>query len=173
MNTNLIAIIKKYGLKYGDFTLASGARSTFYLDVKAVSLNYQGLWEILKGITQVILDNNYKFDAIGGPTIGADPIVGGFLMYAGADRGFLVRSTEKGHGLAGRLVGEIKPGESVLLVEDVVTSGGSLLDAVNFMTGYGCPVVAAIAVLDRGKDTAAKFNCPFHSLATLNELGLE
>jgi orotate phosphoribosyltransferase len=169
----LIKAIKEYGLKSGEFTLASGAKSKFYLDVKAVSLHHQGLWEILKGITQVIADNDYKFDAVGGPTIGADPIVGGFLMYAGSNRGFLLRSSEKSHGLASRLVGKIEPGEKVLLVEDVVTSGGSLLDAVTFMTDYGCTVVAAIAVVDRGKDTASKFPCPFHALATLKDLGLE
>jgi orotate phosphoribosyltransferase len=167
----LVEAVKTIGLKYGDFTLASGAKSSFYLDVKAVSLNYVGLNQIVRAINKIAA--SYRFDAIGGPTIGADPIVGGYLMHVMYGKGFLIRSAQKDHGLASRLVGQVEPGESVLLIEDVVTSGGSLLDAVNYMTEYGCKVVAAIAVVDRGKDTASKFPCPFHALLTLKDLGLE
>src|SRR4051812_33834956 len=99
MNTDLIKAIKEYGLKFGDFTLASGAKSSFYLDVKAVSLHQHGLWKILTGIGNVILSNHYQFEAIGGPTIGADPIVGGFIIFGGSHHGFLIRSSEKTHGL--------------------------------------------------------------------------
>src|SRR4051812_43305356 len=109
MNTNLVKAIKELGLKFGDFTLASGAKSKFYLDVKAVSLHYTGLKEIVKAIGAIAV--NYKFEAIGGPTIGADPIVGAFLIFYENYKGFLVRSSEKSHGLSNRLVGTLKPGE--------------------------------------------------------------
>jgi orotate phosphoribosyltransferase len=114
-------------------------------------------------------------EAIGGPCVGADPIVGGFLYQIGPSnvRGFLVRKEEKGHGVDGLIIGSVKPGDRCLIVEDVTTSGGSLLRACEIVQKFGCEVAEVISVVDRNAGARELFDrhgIKFSSLLNIDEL---
>jgi orotate phosphoribosyltransferase len=119
--------------------------------------------------------------AVGGLTLGADPIVGATLAVAGSKgrndlRGFLVRKEAKGHG-TGRLVeGPLQPGDRVVIVDDVATTGGSSLQAVAAVEAMGCQVVCVVVVLDRLEGAGAAFEArqlDFRALVTIRDLGIE
>jgi orotate phosphoribosyltransferase len=170
----LIQRIKDQCLEFGSFTLKSGKKSKFYLDLRRLTLS--------TGVSDVICELEWRlqdldFDAIGGPALGAVPIVGAFLHNSLFDRpvlrGFAVRSEEKDHGKAGLIIGSVQPGDSVVAVEDVTTTGGSLLGAVDAIQEFGCTVIAAYTVLDRLEGAEQAFadrKIPFHSLATVKDI---
>ena len=173
----LIELFQEHALKFGDFTLASGRKSNYYLDKMQISLESRGLRLLCEGIFDLLDDE--EFDAIGGMTIGADPIVGGVLTVA-AERnrplvGFLIRKEAKGYGTNRFVEGPVKPGNRVVIVEDVVTTGGSALLAVDRIEEFGCEVCRVVGVVDRLEGGAAGFaarNVRFDSLLTIEDLGL-
>ena len=179
--TRLIDLIKAHALEVkpdGEFfTLKSGAKSSYYLDLRNLHLTPGGLQVVVAHIWRE-LDSVVEHDAIGGPCIGADPIIGA-LIYSATPllpvRGFLVRKATKEHGLAGRIVGPLKPGDHCVLIEDVVTSGGSSLDAIDAIEDFGAKVVQVISVVDRlagGIEKFAKRGIPYKSLLDIIDLGL-
>lgn len=184
--TRLIDLIKEHALEVkpdGEFfTLKSGAKSNYYLDLRKLHLTPGGLQEVVLNLRNELKDTEY--DTIGGPCIGADPIIGAFLfdsVMGSSDnppplmRGFLVRKATKEHGLAGRVVGSIIPGDHCVLIEDVVTSGGSSLDAIDAVEDFGAKVVQVISVVDRlagGIEKFAKRGIPYKSLLDIIDLGL-
>ena len=134
---DLIDLVRDRALKFGDFTLASGRRAKYYLDGKQVTLDAKGLRLLSQGLLELLAD--VEFDAVGGMSIGADPIVAGVLTVA-ADRGrdlqgFLVRKEPKGHGTQRYIEGPVQPGARVAIVEDVVTTGGSSIQACERVEG--------------------------------------
>lgn len=168
----LIKAIKTTALEFGDFTTSSGMKTNFYLDVKKLTLSGQ-LTTIIWELHSVLGET--EFNAIGGPTVGADPIVGGFLAVFGNDslHGFLVRPAEKDHGKVQRIIGSIQKGDQCIVVDDVTTTGESLLDACDEVIKYGGTVVMAIAVVDRLQGAEAKFaarNIPFKSFVTIADV---
>ncbi len=176
----LVALLKRDALREGDFVLASGRQSHYYVDARTVTLAAEGARQIGLGVLQLLADFP-AVHAVGGMTLGADPIVGATLaMAAGQDRsglrGFLVRKEAKGHG-TGRLVeGPLEPGSLVVIVEDVATTGGSALKAVDAVEAMGCTVALVITVLDRLEGAAAAFQergLPFAALTTIRDLGVE
>ena len=128
-----------------------------------------------------LLASEFKVDAVGGLTMGADPIVGATLALAGLAgmghlRGFLVRKEAKGHGTGKLVEGPLEPGATVAIVDDVATTGGSSLQAVDAVQAMGCQVVVVIAVLDRLEGAGAAFaarELPFRALLTIRDLGVE
>ncbi len=129
----LIELFHERALKFGDFTLVSGKKSAYYLDGKQITLHSTGLRLVSEGLLDLLDD--VTFDAIGGMSIGADPLIGGVLSCA-ADRdrslsGFLVRKEPKGHGTQKYLEGPVEPGMNVVIIDDVVTTGGSSLLALD------------------------------------------
>ncbi len=179
-NNALIALLKRDALKTGTFTLASGRTSHYYVDGRQVTLSAEGAALIGSAILGRLVAHP-KVAAVGGLTMGADPIVGATLAAAGAGgrpslRGFLVRKETKGHG-TGRLVeGPVASGMEVAIVDDVATTGGSSLQAVDAVEAIGCKVRLVIAVLDRLEGAAAAFaarGIPFESLVTIRDLGVE
>lgn len=176
----LIQLLKRDALQVGQFVLASGRKSHFYVDARKVTLSAEGACVIALGVLELI-DGHPEVAAIGGMTLGADPIVGAALGLAPlsgrpALRGFLVRKEAKGHG-TGRLVeGSIEPASKVVIVEDVATTGASAIKAVEAAEQLGCEVVSVIAVLDRLEGAAEVFHqrgLPFHALTTIRDLGVE
>ena len=176
----LIELLKRDSLRTGTFTLASGRTSHYYVDGRKVTLSAEGAALVGAGVLELLADLP-SVAAVGGLTMGADPIVGATLALAVAWgrpglRGFLVRKETKGHG-TGRLVeGPIEPGMEVVIVDDVATTGGSSLQAVDAVEALGCKVRRVIAVLDRLEGAGAAFaarNLDFRALVTIRDLGVE
>lgn len=174
----LIALFRERALKFGDFTLASGRKASYYLDGKQIALHSEGLRLVSEGLLELLA--NVEFDAIGGMSIGADPIVGGVLAVAGARQrslaGFLVRKEPKGHGTQRYIEGPVQPGMKVVVIDDVVTTGGSALQAVDRIVEFGCQVVQIVAVIDRLEGGAANFkqrHLALTSLLTIRDFGIE
>ncbi len=176
----LIALLKRDALRTGTFTLASGRSSHYYVDGRTVTLSAEGADQIGSGVLELIADLP-DVAAIGGLTMGADPIVGATLAVAGAGPrpellGFLVRKEAKGHGTGKLVEGPLKPGTNVVIVDDVATTGGSSLQAVAAVEAFGCRVVRIVVVLDRLEGAAEAFaakGLDFRSMVTIRDLGVE
>jgi len=176
----LIELLERDALKRGAFTLASGRTSHYYVDGRKLTLSAEGAALIAAGVLEQIA-RHPEIEAIGGMTLGADPIVGAVLaLAAGAGcghlRGFLVRKEAKGHGTGKRVEGPLDPGCTVAIVDDVATTGGSSLLAVDAVEAMGCKVAVVIAVLDRLEGAADAFaarDLRFHPLLTIRDLGIE
>ena len=174
----LIALFRERALKFGEFTLASGKKATYYLDGKQITLHSDGLRLVSEGLLDLLAD--VPFDAIGGMSIGADPIIGGVLAVAGARGrsldGFLIRKEAKGHGTGRFVEGPVRLGSRVVIVDDVVTTGGSSLLAIDRIVEYGCEVVQVVAIVDRMEGGAANFaarSLPLRSLLTIEDFGIK
>ena len=174
----LIELIREKALKFGDFTLASGKKAKFYLDCRKVTLDPQGANLIAAGMLDLI--GSELPDAVGGMAIGADPITASIITLAGQRslpvRGFIVRKEAKGHGTGQAVEGPVVSGDRVIIVEDVITTGGSALKAIDQCTEFGLNVVGALAVIDRlagGAERFAEKNCPLRTLFTIRDFGIE
>lgn len=174
----LIKVFQERALKFGDFTLVSGKKSSYYLDGKQVMLHAQGLRLVSEGLLDLLSD--VDFQAIGGMSIGADPIIGGVLTVAAEQNreliGVMVRKEAKGHGTQKFIEGPLQPGMKVVVVDDVVTTGGSSLLAVERIQEFGAEVVEVVGIVDRmqgGAENFAKNNLPFRSLLSIRDFGIE
>jgi orotate phosphoribosyltransferase len=173
----LIDLFRERALKFGEFTLASGKKASYYLDGKQITLHSEGLGLVSEGLLDLLGD--VSFQAIGGMSIGADPIIGGVLTAAAARGrdlvGFLVRKEAKGHGTQKYIEGPVQPGMKVVIVDDVVTTGGSSLQAADRILEFGCEVVQVVAIIDRLEGGGANFaarNLPLRSLLTVRDFGI-
>lgn len=173
----LIELFRERALKFGDFTLASGKKAKYYLDGKQITLHSEGLRLVSEGLYELLQD--VEFDAIGGMSLGADPIIGGFLAVAaehGKDiDGFLVRKESKDHGTKKYVEGPVKPGSKVVIVDDVVTTAGSALQSVDRAVEFGCEVIQTVGIIDRMEGGAANFEkrgLPFRSLLDITDFGI-
>jgi len=176
----LIRLLQRDSLRLGQFTLASGRSSHYYIDGRKVTLGAEGARLIGQGMLGMLAAHS-DVVAVGGLTLGADPIVGATLALApehgrGELRGFLVRKQTKGHGTGNLVEGPLEPGSIVAVVDDVATTGGSSLQAVDAVVALGCKVAVVIAVLDRLEGAAENFaarGLNFRSLLTIRDLGVE
>jgi orotate phosphoribosyltransferase len=174
----LIDLFREKALKFGDFTLASGKKAKYYLDGKQVTLDATGARLVGEGIVDLLADRWPA--AVGGMSIGADPIVAAVLTLAGVRglplRGFLVRKEAKGHGTNRFIEGPVQPGDQAVIVEDVVTTGGSSLLAIQRAEEFGLKVTGVVAIVDRLEGGAAAFSAAgyrLESLLTIRDFGLE
>ena len=165
-------------LKKGDFLLSSGRRSNYYLDARLVSLHPQGAYLIANIILHML--EKEDIDALGGPTLGADPIAAAVAVLS-YEKGaplpaFIVRKAAKEHGLQRQIEGAIlKKGSRVVLVDDVVTSGKSLIEAKNALSEQGVEVVRAITIVDRLEGAAENLSCVgvrLSPILTIRDFGL-
>jgi len=175
----LIELVRQKALKFGQFTLASGKKATYYLDGKQVTLDPTGARLVAEGILDVLSAGPMPA-AIGGMSIGADPITAAVVTMSGIRgtpiRGFMVRKEPKGHGTNQYVEGPILPGEKVVIVEDVVTTGGSSLLAIERVEGFGLKVVKVMAIIDRmegGAEAFAQRGYNFSSLLSIRDFGIE
>ncbi len=173
----LIQLIKDQALEHGDFVLASGKRASFYLDCRKVTLDARGANLIAAGMLE-LLQNDLP-DAVGGMAIGADPITAAILTLAGQRgmdlKGFIVRKESKAHG-TGRIVeGPVSAGQFAVVVEDVVTTGGSSLRAIEHVEAAGLHVKRVLAIVDRltgGREAFAEQGYELTTLLTVRYLGI-
>lgn len=171
----LLAEIKEKAVVHGRVTLSSGIDADFYIDLRRVGLD--GAAAPLVG--QVMLDTvrDLEFDAVGGLTLGADPVATA-MLHAAAAQGrrldaFVVRKTEKAHGLQRRIEGPDIAGRRVLIVEDTSTTGGSPLTAVEAARAAGAEVVAVAVIVERGAQPAIEAaGLPYYAAYGLRDLGL-
>ncbi|WP_165232145.1 orotate phosphoribosyltransferase [Aquisphaera insulae] len=178
--SRLIELLKRDALKLGEFTLASGRTSHYYIDGRKVTLSAEGALLIAAGVLDR-LASHPEVVAVGGLTMGADPIVGATLAMASllhreGLRGFLVRKQAKGHGMGNLVEGPLEPGSTVVIVDDVATTGGSSLQAIEAVESLGCKVALVVVVLDRLEGAAAAFRergIKFNALLEIRDLGVE
>ena len=155
MEYDFIELVHKLAFQTGEFTLTSGAKSSFYIDCRKLTLDSEGLFKTINQIIKKIDPFKPKddFQAVGGPTIGADPIVGAYLAMMGGNyiplNGFLVRKEAKKHGTKNQIEGNLNSGDRCIVFEDVTTTGQSGLDAVEAVRAYGGEVIQLISIVDR------------------------
>ena len=164
----LFRLIKSKAYREGRFRLSSGKVSNYYIDCRKITLTSEGAYLAALLILDII--KGRKIDAIGGPTIGADPIIGAVCVlsltkYNKPMKAFLVRKTVKSHGTKRQLEGPtLKKGFRVVIIDDVATTGGSLVEAVSCLRKKGIKVEKVIVLVDRNEgagERLAKRNCKF------------
>jgi orotate phosphoribosyltransferase len=160
------ALISHGAVEYGHFILASGATSTYYLDIKTALTDPDLLEMVCKEIAK-----NYPSDIVAGVAVGGVPLAVGVSL-SGKRPFAIIRSTEKEHGKSGNLIGKVK-GRHVLLVEDVTTSGGSALYGVKVLRDAGATINTVVTVVDREQGAAAaliKDHVTLHALVKASEI---
>ncbi|WP_079127412.1 orotate phosphoribosyltransferase [Streptomyces sp. TP-A0874] len=171
----LLRQIRDKAVVHGKVTLSSGLEADFYIDLRRVTLD--GEAAPLAGQVMLDLTADLEYEAVGGLTLGADPVATS-MMHAAAARGrrldaFVVRKANKAHGLQRRIEGPDIEGRRVLIVEDTSTTGGSPLTAVEAAREAGAEVVAVAVIVDRGAAAAiADAGLPYYRAFGLSELGL-
>jgi orotate phosphoribosyltransferase len=171
----LLAGIKTKGIVHGDFVLSSGQHATSYIDLRRVLLD--GRLAPLAGRVLLNATADLSYDAVGGLTLGADPVATA-MMHAAANRGtpidaFVVRKTEKTHGLQRRIEGPDVTGRRVLALEDTSTTGISVLAAVDVLEAAGADVVGVAVLVDRGgRQKVVSRGLPYVAVYEMDELGL-
>jgi len=176
----LVARIASRALKRGTFRLASGREASFYLDAKQVVLEAHGAMLVGRAILDRLRALGPLPDAVGGLAIGADPITGAVVTMAGVEglplKGFLIRKEPKDHGTKRYVEGPVEPGQRVVIVEDVITTAGSSLVAIDRAVEFGLVVERVVTVIDRlagGREALAARGIPLESLVTIRDLGIE
>ena len=176
----LIGLVEAKALKRGTFRLASGREASFYLDAKQVVLDAHGAMLVGRAILERLRSLGPLPAAVGGMSIGADPITSAVITMAGVEglplKGFMVRKELKDHGTKKYVEGPVEPGQRVVIVEDVTTTGGSSLLAIDRVHEFGLVVERVVTVIDRlagAKDAFAARGIPLESLVTIRDLGLE
>lgn len=175
----LLELVREKSLKFGEFTLASGRKASYYLDGKQTTLDSRGAALVGEGILELLLADGALPQAVGGMSIGADPITAAVITMAAVRglplKGFMVRKQSKGHGTNRFIEGPVVAGDRVVIVEDVVTTGGSSLDAIDKCLEAGLVVVGVVAVIDRREGGEAAFAArgyTLRSLLTIEDFGI-
>ncbi|HDZ35315.1 MAG TPA: orotate phosphoribosyltransferase [Thermococcus sp.] len=156
---------------FGHFVLTSGKESDYYINVKKLITNPEAL-KLIAGLMKARADElGLEFDRVAGPELGAVPIATALSLETGKPL-VIVRKKPKGHGTGSQIEGEVKPGERILLVEDVTTTGGSVLRAAEVLENAGAEVVAISVVVDREEGAGGKIGekYRFIPLVTVSEL---
>jgi orotate phosphoribosyltransferase len=173
----LAGIIRKRSLRVGDFVLSSGKKATYYLDCRMTTLDPRGALLIARQLLRKIRDLKLHADAVGGLTLGADPIAAAVAVVSEIEGqpipAFIVRKEAKGHGMQRFIEGwDGAAGSSVFIVDDVCTTGDSILKACEKAEEAGYRVAATFCVVDRqegGAEIISK-RYPFYPLLTAKEL---
>ncbi len=179
----LAGLVRELGVVHGRVTLASGAEADYYVDLRRVTLHHRGA--PLVGRLMRVLTADWDYTAVGGLTLGADPVADAVLHAVAAEHAaepdvapvdaFVVRKSTKEHGLQRLIEGPDVAGRRVLVVEDTSTTGGSVLTAVRAVRQEGAEVVGVATVVDRGtgaREAIEAEGAPYRSLLGLADLGL-
>jgi len=159
-------------LQFGDFVLASGAKSNYYIDIKKASTNPQVLYLISQLMAERMQVENLRPDRIAGVVLGSIPIAAALSMATGIPY-VMVRKEKKDHGTQKLIEGDLNPEENVLVIEDVITTAGSSMAAIKTLRENGANVTDLMSVIDReggGRENLAKMNVILHSLVKGSEI---
>lgn len=178
VKARLIELIRDEAVFHGDFTLTSGAKSSYYIDLRAMSLDHRAAPLIGQVMVDLIADLD-DIAAVGGLTMGADPIAAA-VLHQGAARGvsydaFVVRKAPKDHGRGKQVEGPDVSGKRVIVLEDTSTTGGSPLTAARALEAAGATVVAVAVVVDRATDARRvieEAGYEYRAAIGLSDLGL-
>ena len=194
MNTSshaqqLLALLARISFRLGQFKLSSGGSSDYYIDCRTTTLHAEGGRLTGHAVLELLEQNHIEAEAVGGLTMGADPIVSN-VATASAWRalsnpaepllhGFLVRKAEKAHGTGRRIEGFCRPGARVVIVDDVCTTGASTINAIEAAREAQMTVAAVVCIVEREEANgrpaveAAAAGAPFLSLFTANDVRAE
>ena len=173
----LMELLRARSVRTGDFVLASGARSTYYIDARLTTMSPEGLTLIGPLALAELQRAGWRLDAVGGLTLGADPIAYA-IAYASALAGtplraFTVRKEPKAHGTGKRVEGCFAAGDEVVVIEDTVTTGGSAIKAIHAVEAEGGKVLAVLALVDReqgGREAIERAGYAGHALVRVSDL---
>ena len=175
--STLIRLLSERSVRRGKFTLASGRESTYYVDARLTSMSPEGLATIGPLALATIRERGWQVDAVGGLTLGADPISYAIAVASVASpplvRAFTVRKEAKQHGTGRLIEGPMNEGDRVVVVEDVITTGGSALRAAEAIQRAGATISGIIALVDReegGRAILEAQGFDVACLATVSEL---
>ncbi len=172
---DLLQMIKDLAVVHGDFVLSSGQRASWYIDLRRILLS--GRAAPLAGRVMLDLTAGLDYDAVGGLTLGADPVASA-MMHAASAAGqpldaFVVRKEGKAHGLQRRIEGPDVAGRRVLAVEDTSTTGASVLTAVDALREAGAEVVGVAVIVERGaREPVTARGLPYLAAYDIGDLGL-
>lgn len=177
MHEELVRILATRSARLGEFTLASGARSNLYIDARMTAMSPDGLALIGPLGLAELAAAAWAPDSVGGLTLGADP-VSYAIAYASAlqhtpIRAFTVRKEAKTHGTGKLIEGPFQPADSVVVIEDVITSGGSALKAISAIRSAGATIIGVLSLVDReegGRERIEAEGYPVRSLARASEI---
>lgn len=174
--SKLLEVFKTRAFSFGDFTLASGKKSTYYVNSKKAIFN----GEVVNLLSEVLFDmtKDLNIDAAGGLEVGAIPMAAvlaqRFAMHGKPLEGFFVRKQQKEHGAKDRVEGGLRPGMRVAVLDDVLTTGGSVVQAIEEIEKIGAVVAAVVCIVDRlegARQTLAKY--PFLPIFTIRDFGVQ
>lgn len=175
---DLVTLLASRSVQFGEFTLSSGLRSSYYVDARLTTMSPEGLLAVAHAGLSAIRASGWVVDAVGGLTMGADPVAYAIALWSTQDggpllRSFSVRKDVKAHGTRRRIEGPFRDGDRVVVVEDVITTGGSALAAAAAVEHERGTVVGVLAVLDReegGRGVIEAAGYPVIALATAGEI---
>ena len=165
--------------RLGEFQLSSGSTSDYYVDCRVTTLDARGAQLVGEVFLAEIREQGWEADAIGGLTMGADPIVVAVAVTTGTMHGFLVRKAEKQHGTGQRIEGFCEKGAPVVIVDDVCTTGSSTIQAIEAAREFGFEVVGVMCLVEREEASGrphvekAAAPAPFVSIFTANKVRQE
>ncbi len=172
----LLELLAKKSFGLGEFKLSSGGTSDYYIDCRVTTLDARGAQLTGQVFLEEISERGWNPEAIGGLTMGADPIVVAVAVVSGKLNGFLVRKSEKQHGTGQRIEGFREKGAKVVIVDDVCTTGASTIQAIEAAREFGFEVVGAMCLVERqeanGRPAVEKAAAPapFISIFTANDV---
>jgi orotate phosphoribosyltransferase len=175
----LLEMLAHKSFRLGEFQLSSGSTSDYYIDCRVTTLDAHGAQLVGEVFLAEIREQGWEADAIGGLTMGADPIVVAVAVTSGTMHGFLVRKAEKQHGTGQRIEGFREKGAQVVIVDDVCTTGSSTVQAIEAAREYGFEVVGVMCLVERqdahGRPSVEKAAAPanFISIFTATEVRKE
>jgi len=173
--SELFQLLKTIAFSKGKFILSSGKESNFYLDARLVTLSAPGAYLTARIMLDMIKED--QLDAIGGPTLGADPMVGAIASLSHQNNRpintFIIRKQPKVHGKQQQVEGPLlKEGGSVVIIDDVATTGKAFVESIEVLQKMNIKIIKAICVIDRGegaREALAKYNVPLESIFTISE----
>ena len=175
----LLQLLAQKSFRLGEFKLSSGGTSDYYIDCRATTLDARGAQLVGQVFLEEMRAQGWHADAIGGLTMGADPIVVAVAVTSGTLHGFLVRKAEKQHGTGQRIEGFREKGARVVVVDDVCTTGSSTVQAIEAAREFGFKVVGAMCLVEReeahGRPNVEKAAAPapFISVFTASDVRRE